>query len=75
MNKSAFGTPKQKGNVTIYTAVPAEKLRLARGEGKTNILPFIAGTKKTIFIEIQKKFSINKQITKLIISSSHHLIL
>ncbi|MDR0748861.1 MAG: recombinase family protein [Tannerellaceae bacterium] len=31
MKKTSFGTPEQKGNVTIYPAVPAEKLKAARG--------------------------------------------
>lgn len=30
--KASFGTPEQKGNVTIYPAVPAEARRLARGQ-------------------------------------------
>jgi DNA invertase Pin-like site-specific DNA recombinase len=29
--KTSFGTPEQKGNVTIYPAVPVEILRTARG--------------------------------------------
>ncbi|MDR1882290.1 MAG: recombinase family protein [Prevotella sp.] len=31
IKKTSFGTPEQKGNVTIYPAVPAEILRTARG--------------------------------------------
>jgi len=31
MNKTAFGAPEQKGNVTIYPAIPAEMLRFAHG--------------------------------------------
>ncbi|SBV95862.1 hypothetical protein KL86DYS2_10987 [uncultured Dysgonomonas sp.] len=31
MKKTSFGTPEQKGNVTIYPAVPAEILRATRG--------------------------------------------
>ena len=30
--KASFGTPEQKGNVTIYPAVPAEARRLASGQ-------------------------------------------
>jgi len=30
--KASFGTPEQKGNVTIYPAVPAEARRLAHGQ-------------------------------------------
>jgi DNA invertase Pin-like site-specific DNA recombinase len=41
MNKSAFGTPEQKGNVTIYPAAPAEKLRFVRGEGKTKVAAYV----------------------------------
>ena len=41
MTKPAFGTPEQKGNVTIYPAAPAEKLRIARGEGKTKVAAYI----------------------------------
>ena len=31
INKPAFGTPEQKGNVTIYPAVSVEVLRTAHG--------------------------------------------
>lgn len=31
LNNTSFGTPEQRGNVTIYPAVPKEKLRTARG--------------------------------------------
>jgi len=30
-NKTSFGTPEQKGNVTIFPAVPADMMRAARG--------------------------------------------
>lgn len=41
MNKPAFGTPEQRGNVTIYPAAPVEKLRIARGEGKTKVAAYV----------------------------------
>jgi len=41
MKLSAFGTPEQKGNVTIYPAAPAEKLRLVRGESKTKVAAYV----------------------------------
>jgi len=31
INKPSFGTPEQKGNITIFPAVPAEMLRTGRG--------------------------------------------
>nr|DAI17392.1 MAG TPA: integrase [Caudoviricetes sp.] len=31
-NKTSFGIPEQKGNTTIFPAVPADALRIARGE-------------------------------------------
>lgn len=31
MKKTSFGTPEQKGNVTIYPAIPAEALKALRG--------------------------------------------
>ena len=30
--KTSFGTPEQRGNVTIYPALPSEMLRVARGQ-------------------------------------------
>jgi len=41
MNKPFFGTQEQKGNVTIYPAAPVEKLRIARGEGKTKVAAYV----------------------------------
>ena len=38
--KTLFGTPEQKGNVTIYPAVPAEQLRIAR-IGKTKVAAYV----------------------------------
>jgi DNA invertase Pin-like site-specific DNA recombinase len=38
--KTAFGTPVQKGNVTIYPAVPAEILKAARGH-KTRVAAYV----------------------------------
>ena len=35
MEKTSFGVPEQRGNVTIYPALPAEMLRATRG-GKKN---------------------------------------
>ena len=39
-NKTLFGAPVQKGNVTIYPAVPAEMLRTAR-RGKTKTAAYV----------------------------------
>ncbi|MDL2282826.1 recombinase family protein, partial [Parabacteroides sp. OttesenSCG-928-G06] len=38
--RALFGTPQQKGNVTIYPAVPAETLRAARGH-KTRAAAYV----------------------------------
>ena len=38
--KASFGTPEQKGNVTIYPALPAEMLRVARGN-KTKAAAYV----------------------------------
>ena len=38
--KTSFGTPEQKGNVTIFPAVPAEMLKTARG-GKPRVAAYV----------------------------------
>ena len=40
MKHTAFGIPEQKGNVTIYPAATAEKLRLVRG-AKTKVAAYV----------------------------------
>jgi DNA invertase Pin-like site-specific DNA recombinase len=37
---TSFGTPEQRGNVTIYPALPAEMLRAARG-GKAKVAAYV----------------------------------
>jgi len=40
MEKTSFGTPEQRGNVTIYPALPAEILRATRG-GKKKVAAYV----------------------------------
>ena len=40
MKHPAFGTPEQKGNITVYPAAPAEKLRIVRGD-KTKAAAYV----------------------------------
>ena len=40
MNKTSFGTPEQRGNLTIYPALPAEMLRATRG-GKKKVAAYV----------------------------------
>ena len=40
MEKTSFGTPEQRGNVTIYPALPAEMLRATR-DGKKKVAAYV----------------------------------
>jgi len=59
MNKTSFGTPEQRGNVTIYPALPAEMLRATRG-GKTKVAAYVRVSTDSIqqegSLELQKNY-------------------
>ena len=43
MTKTTFAPPEQKGNITIYPALPAEMLRTTHGR-KIRTAPFVVKT-------------------------------
>jgi len=57
--KTAFGTPIQKGNVTIYPALPPEMLRATR-VGKTKVAAYVRvstdSTQQEGSLTLQKKY-------------------